>query len=337
MQTSRTSAEDLKYGLAVSAAAFVLTMLAFEAFLRLTFEPFEPAPRSCGVYSPTLLWTTKPHCDGTNSRGYRDHEHTLEKDDGTFRIVILGDSVVQGHRIEDVNDTFGKVLERKLNEDAEDRLFETIHLARGGYTTRQELTILRDEALGYAPDLIVLNYVLNDPLNPVYHPISYNQPRYGFQSRWHQPTSHVVSFVRNKLFFVREQWKGRGCPDEYHRFLHCAYRDEIAEHLAELGEFSQQNEIPIVFVINPVYHKGAYKERYALADLHRTLAQWATAEGLIVYDLLDAYQYHDVTDVGFCAAQGCDVWHPSMRGHQVIADYLYGKLVPILSPDPETA
>lgn len=328
MNETTAARGDRTYGIAISSAVLLLMLLGFEGFLRLTYEEHRPGEGSCGIFSDTLLWSTKPFCGGTNSRGYRDHEHQLEKPEGVFRIVILGDSVVHGYRIEDLNDTFAKVLERRLNQSAEGRSTETILLARGGYTTQQQLTLLRDEALAYGPDLILLNYVLNDPLNPIYHPIHFNVPRYGYQNKWHKPTSHAVAFVRQKLFFLRERWKGRACPDEYHHFIHCAYRAEVAVNLQAIGEFSKRNGIPILLVINPVFHRGAFEE-YALAGLHEDLANMARRKGLAVHDLLDAFEPYDVEEVGFCQGDVCDVWHPSRNGHRIMADSLYGVIEPL--------
>jgi lysophospholipase L1-like esterase len=311
--------------ISVSAGVVVLLFLAFESYLRLTFETHEPAEISCDIYSETLLWSKRPNCGGTNRRGYRDRNYTLAKDDGVFRIVIVGDSVVAGERIDSLERLFGKILERRLNRNAEGRSFETIHLARSGYTTQQELTLLRDEAFEYHPDLVLWNYVLNDPLNPVYHPITLNDPRYGFQSKWSQPTSHVVAFVKQRLFFVMERWKGRDCPDEYHEFIHCAYRDEVEANFRRIGSLSRENHTPIIFVINPIYHRKAFRY-YNLTHLHKRLARMAMAEGLVVYDILDAYKGHRANEVGFCLRGRCDIWHPNEKGHEVIAEFLDTRL-----------
>jgi lysophospholipase L1-like esterase len=309
----------------VSSGVFVLLLLAFEGYLRLTYEVHDPGTASCDIYSDTLLWSAKPNCGGSNSRGYRDYDHDLERDDDVFRIVIVGDSVVRGHRIKDLESTFGKVLERKLNQNTEGKSFETIHLARDGYTTQQELTLLREEAFDYQPNLVLLNYVLNDPLNPVYHPVTFNDPRYGYQSKWQKPASHAVSFVRKRLFFILEKWKGRGCPDEYHEFLHCAYREQVERNLEEIGSLSRQKNTPIVLVINPIFHRGAYR-RYRLTRLHEHLADMAVGEGLVAYDILDAFNGYRVAEVGFCQRGGCDVWHPNARGHELMAEYLYTRI-----------
>jgi lysophospholipase L1-like esterase len=307
--------------LATSLGVFVMLFLGFEGYLRLTFEVHDPGEASCDIYSETLLWSTKPNCDGSNSRGYRDFDHDPEKGDGVFRIVIVGDSVVYGERIEDLESTFGKVLEKTLNQNAEGQSFETIHLARKAYTTQQELILLRSEVFDYQPDLVLLNYVLNDPLSPVYHPVSYKDPRYGYQSKWHQPASHAVSFVKKKFFYVWERWKGRSCPGEFHEFLHCTYRDQIEESLEEIATLSKEKNTPIVFVINPIYHRNAYRE-YRLSHLHERLAEMATGKGLVVYDILDAFRGHRAAEVGFCP-RSCDVWHPNARGHELIAKFLY--------------
>ncbi len=86
--------------------------------------------------------------------------------------------------------------------------------------------------------------------------------------------------------------------------------------------------MPIVFVVHPIYHPGAYR-RYLLTDLHERLTDIAESRGLVVYDLLDAYADRDVAEVGIVNPRSGmpDVWHPSAAGHRVIADYLFARLV----------
>ena len=51
-----------------------------------------------------------------NHHGYRDYEYSLEKPEGVFRILVLGDSQTFGAGIKDLKDTWVKKLEEKLQK-----------------------------------------------------------------------------------------------------------------------------------------------------------------------------------------------------------------------------
>jgi lysophospholipase L1-like esterase len=301
-----------------------LVLGVFEIYLRATFEEVDLG--ACGLRDPDLVWTYRPDCEENNAFGFRDHAYDLEKPAGVFRIVLIGDSVVEGHRV-DIGESFGKKLEALLDAGSE-RAFEVIHLARRGYTTQQELVLLKRQAFELEPDLILWSYCLNDPLDPLHHPIGFRADRLRGRSGWDVPRIHVLAFLDHRLFLLREKLRSRHCPREYHRFYHCAYEQKVESQIAEIAEISRERGVPIVFVLHPIYHPGAYR-RYLLTDLHERLTALAESRGLATYDLLEAYAGRDVGEVGIIGPRSGkpDVWHPSAAGHRAIADYLYVRLI----------
>ncbi|MCA8966512.1 MAG: SGNH/GDSL hydrolase family protein [Planctomycetes bacterium] len=96
----------------------------------------------------------------TNSLGYRGPEIAKSKPAGTFRILVLGDSVAYGTGV-DEEVTFLRRWEVELNASGRGR-FEVVNTGHPMYDTTQELAILRDEGLALEPDLVLLVYVVND-------------------------------------------------------------------------------------------------------------------------------------------------------------------------------
>jgi len=98
-----------------------------------------------------------------SSAGWRDVEHTKEKPDGVFRILVLGDSFMEAYSV-DLKDTFHKRVEdivRKSGVNA-----ELINMGVGGYGTLQEYLVFRQEGIVYSPDIVLLGfYVSNDVTN----------------------------------------------------------------------------------------------------------------------------------------------------------------------------
>lgn len=97
----------------------------------------------------------------TNSLGFRGPEIAREKPPGTFRIVVLGDSVSYGTGV-DEEVTFLRRWETSLEQRHPGRAFEVVNTGHPMYDTVQELALLRDEALALQPDLVLLVYVVND-------------------------------------------------------------------------------------------------------------------------------------------------------------------------------
>lgn len=106
-----------------------------------------------------------------NSRGWRDSEYDFEKPDDTYRIVILGDSYVEGKEVAFEN-TFPELLEHRLREEfgvageahgdkdghGVGHGIDVIALAKGGTSTKGEIGFFVEEGRQYRPNLVVLAF-----------------------------------------------------------------------------------------------------------------------------------------------------------------------------------
>ncbi|MCI0451512.1 MAG: SGNH/GDSL hydrolase family protein, partial [Candidatus Latescibacteria bacterium] len=197
-----------------------------------------------------LLYTYTPGQCGANSLGFRDTEHSLEKPEGVFRIVLIGDSVAEGRDVE-ADSAFGCVLERQLNARGDGRRYEVILLAHIGYSTSQEIVLLETQAFRYDPDLILWSYCLNDPAHPVYHNANGDLGRY-----YCRPRSYLVARVQAFAFRVKQKYRGLECPEEFHAFVHCAFWPEVEANLKRIGEVTLRHHVPVVFIIHPIFEKA---------------------------------------------------------------------------------
>ncbi|MBI5675437.1 MAG: SGNH/GDSL hydrolase family protein [Nitrospirae bacterium] len=266
---------------------------------------------------PGLIYTFIPNKCGSNSHGYRDYEYRYKKDPGAFRIVVIGDSVAQGQGVE-LRESFCKVLETKLNQSVNNRKFEVIVLARTGYSTAQELILLKNEAFNYQPDLIIWSYMLNDPAHPVYHNANGELGRYYFK-----PKLHFVNFVRKKIFELKEESKSKNCGKEFHKLLHCAYWDQVKSQIYQIGGILKSKNIPVLFLVHPIFEKDRSFDTYTLTSVHKKLYDAASESGLIAVDLLNAFKPYNMDEVRTHSETWYDPWHPNAKGHMVIADYIY--------------
>ncbi len=125
------------------------------------------------VYSYQLLraghyergWAIEPEVSGLmaaptyfnyvryNDKGLRGAKRPYVPAPGVFRVLLLGDSFLEGYQIRDP-DLFSSRLEAALV----DRSVEVVNLSVGGYGTTQQYLYLEDEGLKYEPDLVVLAF-----------------------------------------------------------------------------------------------------------------------------------------------------------------------------------
>lgn len=99
-----------------------------------------------------------------NSSGLRDREYSLEKPVGTFRIALLGDSYTEAMQVP-TEQIYGASLEHELSDCSSlaGRQVEAMNFGVSGFSTAQELLVLRHKASPYDPDLVLLAlYTEND-------------------------------------------------------------------------------------------------------------------------------------------------------------------------------
>lgn len=157
----RSVAANLSLAAASLIAFALLAEIVLQVILPLVYRPrFTRIDAVLGWYhnrSVSAVSEIEGHryFESYNSHGYRSPEHPYEKPKGVTRIVVLGDSFVDGSEVGD---------EELLTWHLQNALpgTEVINLGVYGYSTAQELLTLEHVALRYVPDLVVLVTMTND-------------------------------------------------------------------------------------------------------------------------------------------------------------------------------
>ncbi len=98
----------------------------------------------------------------TNSEGIVDRtERSVEKPPGTARVLLLGDSFTEGWGLR-YEQTFGYLLEEKLDSVYGDSAFDVIKAGIRGFNTADEANVFEAKWMAYAPDIVVVFLLLND-------------------------------------------------------------------------------------------------------------------------------------------------------------------------------
>lgn len=93
-----------------------------------------------------------------NEDGFRGPRIPEERVPRRYRILVLGDSYVFGHGVEE-DETFCSLLSNMLPGS------EVLNFGVSGYSTDQELLLLQDRGVRYDPDLVILCLYRNDILD----------------------------------------------------------------------------------------------------------------------------------------------------------------------------
>jgi len=108
-----------------------------------------------------------------NSLGQRDRERVYDKALGTFRILALGDSYLEGYTVP-LESTTTQLLERRLSRPG--CAVQVLNAGTAGYSTDQEYLFFENEGWRYEPNVVALFFYYND-IQPTLHDAYYGRAK----------------------------------------------------------------------------------------------------------------------------------------------------------------
>lgn len=254
---------------------------------------------------PDVVYELKPNHDWTylhvpvhtNSLGFRGPEWATRKDEGTLRIVGIGDSIMWGWGVP-IESTYLSDLERRLRSRG--LPIQCLNLAVPGYNTEQEVAQFRRQGLALSPDLVIVGYALNDTEGPIF----------GRSPPWYDGF---------RLFrLVRTRLEQLGALHDLQGF------ERVRSALASLAALTGRRRIAVVVIVYPQELRAFPPEPvanaarafgFAYVDLFAGFRQYYAAHGLRG---LEAF-YVAPNDA-----------HPDPAGHALIADLVEPELTALL-------
>ena len=263
-----------------------------------------PDPRLSFAHRPNRSAFLQGVSISINSVGLRDREFPREKPSGVYRIVWLGDSTALGWGVP-LDETAPKILERQLNASGHGN-FEVLNAGVGNYNTVQEVEHFLTIDRAFHPDLVILEYFINDP-EPV--PV---ERALGFLGH-----SYLVTFSLSRFDFALRMAGLRARWQDYYASL---YRDgspgllAAEEALGRLSAVTAQEGTGLLVSILPELHK--LNGEYPFAKEQRKIEDYLASHQISTIDLLGCLRGHG-PEIGLWVTPA-DA-HPNGKANTLIA------------------
>ena len=246
----------------------------------------------------------------TNSKGLRDREFSYDRAAEKRRILMLGDSLTVGWGVA-LQDTFSKRIEQLYAAIGIDA--EVINTGVGNYNTIQEVEYFLTRGYKYQPDVVVLNFFVNDaePLTPERSPSALMRSCY------------ACVFVAGRSDALMRRFFGKMNWYEYYLALYDEGRSkgwlDAKDAIRRLADYCKTNRSALLIASLPELHEV---ENYRLQRITDLVRQTTDQYGVAFIDLLPYLKDHSSSTLWVATPDP----HPNALAHQLIAQGLFDAL-----------
>jgi lysophospholipase L1-like esterase len=226
-----------------------------------------------------------------NLFGFRSPYENVAPQPGTLRVLALGDSYTWGDGIPRDHDTWPAQLERLLRDSLRTQV-EVINTGRRGWTTANEAELLRRFGWQWTPDLVVLQFTLNDvrESSPGFRSVQEPMQRllpHRFRTGSIGESALLFRLELQWTTFLNPNWRGvhaaRYHPDS-------AAWQQTRAALQEIGSSGAARRIPVVLMIYPSFPPGPWTlASHPESRLIRLVDATGKEAGMDVLDLLPVF------------------------------------------------
>ena len=277
-----------------------------------------------------------------DNKGFREKINMYEKEKNTVRILVLGDSYSWGDKISNPKDIWPNVLQEKLTKKYPKNKIEVINLACCGFTTVNELEIFYKIGIKMLPDIVVVQFTLNDPLpsGPGLKRVgsSWLQEQYKqkeeikeLNQKKQKKKNKILSFLKRKSAFYR--WLNNRffylkMKKENKVLYDPLYEDDFEgwhacqKSLGMISIGAKKIKAKPILMIAPYFLPGKWnKDTYPLTHLNEKIAKAGENADMYVLDLVPSFLDKHKDFSSFRAMKGTD-GHPNEQAHRIMAQRL---------------
>lgn len=267
-----------------------------------------------------------------NDAGFRDRDYP-KTTTNTTRIICVGDSLTYGWRVP-LDRTYHKQLEKLFRKQGYS--VDVMGMGVPGYNTVQEYHLIKDKALDFNPDILILQICPNDFERTVgikkyregrrltlvpYHdytiPYVITKTKFTF---FLMRNSHFFKFINLKLYSILDSDDARS--ESVPRNVYLLGEETSFQHLKKIDKLCDGKGIQFVAVIFPFQQRG---DTYSFASLHERIHSELENLNVPYIDLHEKLNNDSAENLWF------ERRHPNGRGYAVASRTLFRFLEPILS------
>lgn len=261
-----------------------------------------PTEANCMRRSASLQLEFRPHCNGesrgtavrTNALGLRGPE---VRDDGSIRILALGDSCTWGWRVAE-NESYPAALQALLDQVTSPGRYQVINAGTPGYTSYQGLVYLRERGLALQPKTVIIALGFNDAIRTGDVEARINQ------GRRFLPAMELDEFLLQQSTLYRwSRWKVQAAAP--HDLPVQVTPEKYRQNLTEMIRLARAHGARVLLL--SFAQRGGLQTRYL-----DTLAQVAAEQ-----------------NVPYVPYEGprIDLVHPTARGYRAFVERLFDRLM----------
>ncbi|HXK22568.1 MAG TPA: SGNH/GDSL hydrolase family protein [Myxococcota bacterium] len=273
-----------------------------------------------------------------NADGFRGPRYAREHPDGAFRIAVLGDSLTFGFGVDEA-DVYTAQLESLVARSLAPRKVEVLNFGVGGYNAYNEAALYEGIAADYAPDLVLVQFCINDLNDPRLHFDAHtlrllDLPDAAFPDpavrALPMPDKSPLAFcagrlrlcdlLQHALFEDRADRRAVARAVAPRASLRGAEREWLRARYGELAHAAAAHGAAFGVIVFPYPKQLQEPPR---DQLPRDIAELGREDGWAAIDLTPAYRA--------AMSRGddklfLDLWHPTPLGHRVAAQALAEEL-----------
>ncbi len=257
-----------------------------------------------------------------NSEGFRDYEFNIQKPVNSSRIIILGDSFTFGQGIFKTNDTNPKILEKMLNKYQ--GKFEVFNFGKSAINIEDEVRILKEKGVKYHPDIVILNFHLNDLYGFKFMANNFLERKirimYPDLTRRNEIFPHFYYFLMKRIYSLL--YKLNLLENSYENELKKQYQTEkwnqTKELIKELKEIGEEKNFQLIVVLMPIMNK-----RFNRSTIYHQIEKELKNEGIYTINTFESFQEKELKNFWVHEWDS----HPNEKGQKIIAETIYNHLI----------